>query len=307
MKKDNELLKYVWGLYRVYAATSRKLKSQISTNRFWIIILTIMAAVFGVLCSQLPDWKIFSLSVFGIASTISFGLATYFSKEIIKSAREKKHVIARSAAEALKSVSYLFATGTAPYDNGNAHDLFLEKSKNIRRNTDDILLKSLTDEDKEKGLIQKPMSIETYIDERVAEQIRNFYYPSSQNNVRIINKWNRIIIICSIAGIILASIGTFGFSGITAAWVAVIGTITTAITSFLFAGRFSYLSLSYQKTAQLLEDHLAKWNISDGSDEAKSDFITSCENTISIENKAWMAELSKKSKAIIPNSPTNER
>lgn len=86
---------------------------------------------------------------------------------------------------------------------------------------------------------------------------------------------------------------------------AVIGTITASITAYLFAGRYSYLSLTYQKTAQRLEDNLAEWKISDKSDDAKSDFINSCENTISLENRAWMAELSKKSKSIIPDALAN--
>jgi len=36
--------------------------------------------------------------------------------------------------------------------------------------------------------------------------------------------------------------------------------------------------------------------------KAKSDFIVSCEHTISIENRAWMTELSKKNKPIVPES-----
>lgn len=305
-EKGNELLARVWVLYRVYDATSSKLKSEITKFRFWVIILTILAAVSGVLCAQLPDLEIYSISIFGFVSALSFSLATWFSKEIIKSAREKKHLIARSAAEALKSESYLYATGTAPYNTTDADALLLEKSINIRKNTDDILLKNLTDEEKEKRLLPKPMSVENYIVERVNDQVKKYYYPSSQKNIKTINKWNGIILICSFAGIVLASIGTLGFSEYTAAWVAVIGTITASITAYLFAGRYSYLSLSYQATALHLEDHLAKWNISDKSPEAKSDFIVSCENTISIENRAWMAELSKKSKPIVPDSQANE-
>ena len=298
---DKELLAYVWGLYRVYAITSRKLKSAISTYRFLVILLTILAAVSGVLSAQLPDLKVSSLSVFGFMSVLSFSLATYFSKEIIKSDREKKHVIARSATEALKSESYYYATGTCSYSTPHADAKFLEKSKTIRKNTDDILLMNLTDEQKESGLISKPMSVETYIEERVLDQIKKYYYPSSQTNGKINDRWNGIIFMCSLAGIGLAAIGTLGFSKY-AAWVAVIGTITASITAYLFAGRYSYLSLTYQKTAQRLEDNLTEWHISDKSDDAKSDFINSCENTISLENRAWMAELSKKSKSIIPDS-----
>ena len=186
---DNELLAYVWGLYRVYAITSRKLKSKITTYRFIVIFLTILAAVSGVLCLQLPDLKIYSLSIFGFLSALSFSFAAYFSKEIIKSDREQKHVIARSAAEALKSESYLYATSAAPYNTPDVDTQFFEKSKNIRKNTDDILLMNLADEQKKNGLVSKPMSVESYIEERVQDQIKKYYYPSSQKNGKIINRW----------------------------------------------------------------------------------------------------------------------
>ena len=79
--KENELLAHVWGLYRVYAITSRKLKSQISTYRFVVIALTILAAVSGVLGAQLPDLKIYSLSVFGFMSVLSFSLGYNYAIE----------------------------------------------------------------------------------------------------------------------------------------------------------------------------------------------------------------------------------
>ena len=114
MGKDQDLLAHVWGLYRVYAKTSRKIKSNATRYRSLVIMFTIVAAISGVLTTQFPDGTIFPLSVFGFLSAASFSLATFFSREIIKSAYEKKHIIARSAAEALKSQSYLYATGPHP-------------------------------------------------------------------------------------------------------------------------------------------------------------------------------------------------
>ena len=164
---------------------------------------------------------------------------------------------------------------------------------------------NITDEEKKKYLISKAMSVEAYIEERILDQVNTYYNPSSQKNSQTINKWNRIVFIGGLAGIVLAAAGAFGFSVYTAAWVAVIGTITTSITAYLFAGRYSYLALSYQSTAMQLKDHLAEWHISDKSNKSASDLIISCERTISIENQAWMAELSKKNKAIVPESMTD--
>lgn len=306
MEKDTELLTRIWGLYQVYDTTSCQLKTKITRTRSGVILLTILAAISGVLGSQFPEIKIYTVSIFGMLSALSFGFATYLSKELIKSAREKKHIIARSAAEALKSETYLFATGSNPYNTVDTNNIFFEKTKNIRQNTEDILLANLNEQAKTKDLLTKPMTVDEYIDERVNDQIHTYYYPKSQANGNTLSWWNQIVFLCSLAGIALASLGAFNFSEVTAAWVAVIGTITASISAYVFAGRFNYLSLSYQSTALHLEDHLTKWKISDQSEQAKSDFITACENTISIENRAWMIELSKKAKPIVPDKPINE-
>ena len=306
-QSNNDILAYVWGSYREYAMTSRKIKATIKKIRVWVIVLTILGAISGTASMQLADGVQESLcQILGFLSAISIGVAAYLGKEIISPEREKKWVIARSAAEALKSEAYLYATSTTPYNTPEADDTFLDRAKNIRENSENVRLVNISAEEKKKRLIQKPLSFDKYLEKRVKEQIEDYYKPAAHDNNILQKKWNLGKHTFGIIGIALGAIGGFGYSGLTAGWVAVIGTITTAITAYLFAERYNYLSLSYQKTAQILEDHLAQWMISDKTDQDKAELIIACESTISMENRAWMVELSKKSKSIIPDSLKNK-
>lgn len=79
------------------------------------------------------------------------------------------------------------------------------------------------------------------------------------------------------------------------AWVAVTTNLTAVMTSYLFAGRFQYLAVSYRITADRLRSLEAGWR-SQASEQREDfhDFVRRCEEVISIENKRWLAKWTKK-------------
>ena len=82
---------------------------------------------------------------------------------------------------------------------------------------------------------------------------------------------------------------------------AVISTITASIAAYAYANRYQYLIISYQATAKRLELLLTRWQASgktDSDTEARNQFILDCEEAISIENSAWMAEMTKESRQL---------
>src|SRR5580765_1931475 len=88
-------LEYVWGEYRVWAATARQQRAEITSWRLRVLVLTIVAALLGTLSQYLktssPEASVWlSLASFiGILSAIVIALATFFSKEILSPDRER--------------------------------------------------------------------------------------------------------------------------------------------------------------------------------------------------------------------------
>jgi hypothetical protein len=73
--------------------------------------------------------------------------------------------------------------------------------------------------------------------------------------------------------------------------------MTAAIAARQYAGRYQFLIVTYQATAERLDWLKTRWEIERkaqaGTDPQKR-FILACEEAISIENSAWMAEWTRK-------------
>jgi hypothetical protein len=95
-------------------------------------------------------------------------------------------------------------------------------------------------------------------------------------------------------GVFAVVLGALGITGWTAGWIAVISTIAASITAFAYAGRYQYLIISYQTTANKLERLRVLWESkgkTDNDTDTRNKFIRECEAMISIENSAWMVEI----------------
>ena len=73
------------------------------------------------------------------------------------------------------------------------------------------------------------------------------------------------------------------------AWVAVLTTISAAIATFVSLNRFDFLASAYAKQAYALSQLRRERKA--GGLKDWSEFVAKCEETISAENRAWMAEM----------------
>ena len=74
-------------------------------------------------------------------------------------------------------------------------------------------------------------------------------------------------------------------------------TVSAAIAAHAAAERYEFLRLEYSRTARELEHLLSRWKRSKLSDD---EFVMKCESVISVQNEAWMAKLSRKSRTPEP-------
>jgi hypothetical protein len=301
-RNSDSTLAFTWGQYRVFAATSRALKKELSAWRFRVLILSISGAILGTLCQQSTGWGLaggkFSWlpSLFGILSAITLGLAAYFGKELLEPEKERNWVRSRSMAESLKAEAHLFAANAHPYDKADAIDKLFARTEELLESVENLKTETISEEERREGLIPVNISIEQYIQMRVNDQIDNFYYPKSSEHDKTVDRGKWISLILGALAVVLGAVGATGW---TAAWVAVVTTITLAIAAYLYAGRYQYLVISYQATARRLEMLRSRWQVSrktDTNTQERNQFILDCEEAISVENSAWMAEWIKERK-----------
>jgi len=284
-------LQFAWAKYRAYALTSRKLKKDLERGRLLVLMLSLLGAIFATACQSIghiPNLGVVA-TLLGYASAICLGGATFFGKELVKPELEKSWIRARARAEAIKSQVFLFITHAKPYDTKDSASVLHNTVNDLIGDTKDIVTLTLTAEQENKGILPSSLSIEDYVKVRLQDQI-NYYKDAKAINVnRMLRIRNWGLILGSVA-VILGAVGSSGWS---AGWVAVISTALTSIVAYAYAGRYQYLIISYQSTADRLEYLKA------GRNNLGDNFVTLCEQAMSTENSSWMA------KAIEDNTTSN--
>ena len=253
------------------------------------MVLTILGALFGTVSSQIAGFQANIAWVSGLMGGIFIAIATYFCQEILKPEQECAWVRARSVAEALKSEIFLFRTGTPPYDTPDPTHVLLERVGELLNKVKDLPSVQLSQEQKQEKFPEKKLTVENYLEERLQDQLEHFYLPRAREYEKILKRWRQLSFTIGGLAVILGFLGKW-----TGAWVAVLTTMGTSVTSYLFANQYQYLIISYQATARQLEFLKNKWMIMGApvDDLGKSHlFIIDCEKVISVENNAWMANL----------------
>jgi hypothetical protein len=296
----NSALKYVWGQYRTWDLTAQSIKDGVSRWRNIVFALSIGGAVLGTLAKQVDSWKIATWPAWlpptlGVLGGVALGLAGYFTKELLSPGPEARAVRARAAAEAFKSNAYLMATATPPYASATNADELLAKSREIRASVEDLAPLAITSAQESEGLPSAPMSADDYVRQRVVQQVEEFYIPKVRANAKKLAIGRRLSFALGALAVVLGLWSAKSAS--VAGWVAVIGAITAAIAARQYAERYQFLSVSYQATADRLKWLKTKWELdSNGLSavDAQHAFIRACEDAISTENSAWMAEWTRK-------------
>jgi len=295
----NSALTYIWGQYRTWAFTSRTYKSEVLRWRKTVLLLSIAGAILGTLCQQTSGWNSapsWLPGFFGLLSAAALGLAAYFTREALSPDPEGRAVRARSAAEAFKSEAYLLAANVPPYSMANTAEELRERTAKVRKAVEHLPYKSITAEQELEGIPSDRLSVEDYIEQRVNQQIDKYYIPQARENEKKVATGRTISLVLGGLAVIFGVLGTTRY-GWVAAWTAVITTITAAIAAHQYAGRYQFLIVSYQATAERLKWLKTQWGISrktDADTEERNKFIQDCEEAISVENSAWMAEWTKK-------------
>ncbi len=301
-------LEHAWGEYRVWAATARRQKADLFGWRLRVLLLTVAGAVLGTLSYQLEHqggesdtWRV-SAATMGVLAGITVGLATYFSREILSPDRERHWVRARSVAEALKSETFRFRTGIPPYREPDAPQHLLERVDAIEEPASDIQRVALDAKGRGERLPAGPLAVDAYIEERVDDQIEHFYIPRARQHETMLRRGRSITLFLGAAAVML---GVVGVTGWTTGWVAALATLVAAVGTYLHGGRYQYLIVSYQSTAAQLQTLKARWRVlgGDAADPSRRDaLVQSFEDTISIENSAWMSKLLKDDTVALPKA-----
>ena len=303
-------LEFIWGQYRVWSATSRAYQSQLSSWRRRVLYFGIAGAIAGTLSGQVglvvssPDTKKWLTVLLAFVSAVLLALATYFTTKILTPASEGGWLRARAAAESFKREAYLLLAQAPPYDGPITPASLAQFQRIITEDVQDLEEEPISEDEKKKGIPTALLTADDYVRDRVREQMDWYRRRAAEHKASA----SRIKGLSLVLGAVAVVLGLSGphlgsllsdeqaakWVGVPAAFIAVFTTITTSLASYLYAGRYQYLVVSYLTTARKLEERVVEWELSGKSDDERKRFVQDCEGLFAAENSGWMAELSKR-------------
>jgi hypothetical protein len=281
------LVDAVWDHQSVWSQTANLLKARIDRLRSLMLALAIVSAVLTTLAAQVtldqPGGQALALAA-GVAVAMVPLVRVRLGRDAVS-----RWTRARAVSEQLKAEVYRFLAGVTPFREDDRNGQLLERSRRVRSAAFDLLEHTAGVEPAVRE-VPAVHDADSYVTGRLQPQIR--WYRSRSDRLAQRLTWaRRVEVVLSVVGALLAVSAAVLKSDSAAAWVAVVTTVTAAVSSHVAASRWEYQLVEYLRTAAELEELQASWLGTDVHDEAAADgLVEHCEHVVSIQNDGWMAK-----------------
>jgi hypothetical protein len=287
-----------WTAYRLWADTAKYHRNAIDRLTHWSLGLAIGGAIFVTLGEQVGPLVVttipFLTKVTGAIGAGAITLSAYLSKQAQADDRESIWTRCRSAAESLKSASFLYRASAPPFDGS-------DRASRIKEQTEKVIGGMSGVEQRPQPSNKSPelnaLPVDAYITARVQEQI-DWYTTRAGEHQKSADLCRTATTVLMGVSALLALASAVSAASI---WAPVLGTITAAITAYLKNQQYQMLVAMYQTTAMRLNLIKGEWEASGKTNldlPERNAFITRCEETMAAENGSWLALWSKKDSGV---------
>lgn len=301
-----DALQFCWERHQFWSAIANQQKKAVIASRRLALVFGVAGAITETLAAQFLAWpqvaRIFSLAGAVILAITPF-LAKGFGREQIL-----KWIRARSASEGLKTQVFLRMANAGNYAAAGADQTLQEYVAKIDASAKDLAAEGRDTRQQFKPLpkVARPRD---YLDQRVRQQIFDFYEKKIRELESDLRACNRAALILTvIAAVIGATAGIVRHES-WGVWSAVFTTIAGAVAAYMAAGRYEHLIISYQYTVNQLNAFRANFEPKVAAETVTqadfAAFVLECENIISIENQGWMAAWDKSPQGTPPPPDAN--
>ncbi|MFB6392912.1 DUF4231 domain-containing protein [Polymorphospora lycopeni] len=291
-----EVLAVRWRRQSVWSQGANQLKTQIQRARLGAMLLTVGGALFSAVSVQLISSVPTGAKVFAGLAAVSLGLVPVLGRGA-GSTVVRDWTRARSVSEALKTEIYTYLAGVAPYRGDDRATVLVDRLDALLTGTEDL-------EQYVAGIDPVPRSlpdvhdVDSYVQGRARAQIDGYYRRRAAELRRRVSLVRRIEFGLAMLGAVLAAVAGFVPGAGLTAWVGLVTTVSTAVVAHAAAERYEYQQIEFTRTADGLEDLLARYADGPGGDDADDALVAGCERVISIQNEGWMAKLNSEDLAV---------
>jgi SMODS and SLOG-associating 2TM effector domain 1/Protein of unknown function (DUF4231) len=286
---ENGLVEDLWRQQSIWSQTANRMKASIGRARSATLALTVGGAVLATLAASLPAGHATARSVLIGVAAVGVGLVPVlrprWSGQVLQDWTR-----ARSVSEALKSEIYLYLAGAGDYRGDDRERRLKLCTDSARQEAADLLQHSVDVEPVQRAL-PNVHDYASYLQVRIDGQIDGYYRPKARQ-LRVRLDWfRRVELILAVAAAVLGALAASLAQWNLGAWIAVVTTVSAAVTTHVGAARYEYQLIEYLRTA----DELSRLRRDAAATTSPADLdqlMVQCERIISIQNEGWMAKLS---------------
>jgi hypothetical protein len=283
-----EIVGSVWDRQSVWSQTANRLKARIDRLRSAMLALAVASAILTTLAAQVESLTEPLGKALAVLAGVSVGLVPVVRSRLGRDA-VSRWTRARAVSEELKAEVFQYLADVAPYRGGDGGEQLLARTRTVEDEAADLLVDTA---DVEPVQREAPAvhDFATYVEHRVDPQIR-WYRSRSAGLKRRLARARFVELGLGVLGVLLAAVAAAGELDALAAWIAVVTTLTAALSSHVAASRWEYQLVEYLRTAAELSRLRDEWSVAGALDEAAEDrFVERCEHVVSIQNDGWMAK-----------------
>jgi hypothetical protein len=290
----------LWARRLEWSAAADNLKRKTVLARGVALFLSSLGAILAAVAASFLAHKPELRTPCAAASAILLGFATYITRWFLTPEAIRAWTRARSVSEALEAEIFTFRAGAAPYGGANAIDLLFNKSQAIQATATD-LKGNLVGVQAKSSTPPPGLDRDKYITQRVQHEINSYYLTNALLNAARLSRFRTLEFLLGLAATVLGGLASY-FSSLDSSlhslfstWVPVFTTLSAAVASHLAASRYAFLVMSYEGTAQRLQDLMTWWRSRQPpTDTDWSQFVKSAEEAMAIENESWTAKWAEK-------------
>jgi hypothetical protein len=219
-------------------------------------------------------------------------LGAYLSDKVLGTDRDVGWVRARQAAEGLKSLTFAFLMGAAPFEVTKDVETLDAERKRIEEAgpLSSLVALPISPEEGEKGFPSYPLTIDSYVTTRAQDQHRWFETKVVQCHKEVARLDMATKILGGIAAVLAIVVAYWARLGI---WVGVMTSLSAALATQVTGGRSRFLEKSYHDTAARLARIVSRWETSNGAPADAKRLVEDCELALREENAGWVQAMLK--------------
>lgn len=272
---------------RRWSKTANSLKASIERARWMVLSLAVIAAIAETWGAQIHERKDNLATVFGYAGAAALGVAAVIRQRLLGRERTQAWIMARAGSESFKREIYLFCTSSGQYASSDAASALLERRDQILSKLQPYL--RYRAEPTGIGDVPCAMDAAKYLEVRITGktgQIPFFIYRAERMAMT-----QRYLTCCefllAVTAALMGAAVTITGKQAYGAWVAVMTTLTSTITSHVLAQRYEQLAINYRAAADRLSSAITRWQASAGV--GLPVLVQMCEDILADENQSWVA------------------